>query len=1015
MSTPSISVHYNSNSTVTSTHQSILLKIGRKLRDYIDHLSSTQNERARDLSTRVLDCLSFYRQSKELASAEELFLTLLMENKGDVGRLFNRILSICQKGHGTAFLKCASTKKNKLNSYEIVEKITLYFEEILNKSSSTDLSDCPPYDEGGAEVLSFIATNPTLFNGIPAQDKPNCSPGLFVLPIPTRKDVLNSKLFLSDFKSLALRYLVSIPGQQRLCLEVYTKLFDYLENELGCQDLQPILKNAIAKLLILSTSKEGEKGSELCSFESFREIINECLGFSEKLGEDRLLSFCSICSENNERTIDHIHKALSLVNLQLPELNTDTSVQVNLDRLLAREISLTQFIQELSKGIPHKDFESNRDEDEIQKIISRFRRDSSVVFPLPEEALHRVEKQYQTIQSYCHEWRFLSMQELIRLAKVFQEKCKEGSLSQDQVLQLIAIGRLALRHEFNLYPYNTQILGLLGLLSSGKDCFAQIKTGQGKSMIVAILAFVMAIRGKVFHIISHSQNEAKVQQKAFFHFFARFDIHTSHICVQDRQPCHFVGNILYGTSTDYEFAIMDEMLNFTPLFPTRTLPSVNGKRFDCAIIDEGDNLTIDTALNHARLSYPAENTYDWVYVPIFQFVMENISFSQKKDLTDPIIIDKLKMYLQRYQNGTFCEAALQLPTDKLAVWLQSAFHAIYESKENKDYVVQAQKDEKNGSHRKIVIVDAKNTGRLMHGSRWSSGIHEFLEVKHGIEVHRESVMPLSLSHSVFYGMYDMLLGLTGTLGSFDEREELKDIYRIESFDVPTHQPIQRYDAPEPIILPTDEEVLQAIVQRVNLYQGKGRPFLVLCETIEDSLTISGALKTLGIPHETLNEIQEKDEEEIVKNAGEPGAITVATNTACRATDIKLVPVSQTNGGLHVAMTFDPESDRVRDQARGRAGRQGQPGSTEIILSAQRLGLTNLNSESIRTYLKYLEKRRESSARVRRFVHTCRADLERFFYSFVKEFYENLHNFMKAATSEGFIMWSAPYKIGPLAC
>src|ERR1700733_11355701 len=156
MSTPSISVHYHSSSTVTSTRQSILLKVGRKLRDYIDHLSSRQNERARDLSTRVLDCLSFYHQNEDLANAEELFLALLVENKGDVDRLFNRILSICQKGHGTAFLKCASTKKNKPNSSEIVKKITLHFEEILDKSSSAVLSDCPPYDEGGLQFLVFV-------------------------------------------------------------------------------------------------------------------------------------------------------------------------------------------------------------------------------------------------------------------------------------------------------------------------------------------------------------------------------------------------------------------------------------------------------------------------------------------------------------------------------------------------------------------------------------------------------------------------------------------------------------------------------------------------------------------------------------------------------------------------------------------------------------------------------------------------------------------------------------------
>jgi preprotein translocase subunit SecA len=987
----------NVNTILGSTRQSILLKVGRKLHDYIYHLSNSQNEKTRNLSNLILDCLSFFPQNELFATAEEIFLTLLVENHSNVDQLFNKIFLVCQKGLGKAFLTCASTKRSKPYPFETIEKITLQFHEVLEKSQSSALMHCLPYDEGGADFLAFLANHPTVLKGIPDQDQPYCSPNLLVSPVPTRQGLINSKQNYNDFKSSALRYLASLSGGQRLGMHVYLKLFDTLENDRRCQNLKPILKNAMAKLLILATRQEGEMLLAQCSFEPLREIINECICFSENLGEDMLLSFCSICNPQEELRIDNIQRALWLVNVQLQELDATPFIQESLTQLSVGKMSLTQFIKELSNNIPAKNLERIQDEVETQKIVSRFRQDPSVAFSLPESFLDRIEKQYRIILGYCGDWRFLSLQELIGLTSVLQEKSKEGPLTDEQVLQLVAIGRLAIRLQFDIYLYNTQILALLGLLSYRTGCFAQIKTGEGKSMIVAMLAFIMTIQGKTVHIISSSQNLAKRDQQEFSRFFATFGIQTSHICVEDQQPCHFVGDILYGTATDFEFAIMREMLNFAPLFPTRA----TGKRFACAIIDEVDNLTIDTALNHARIGYPAETTYDWVYVPIFQFVMANVSFSQKNVLTSPSTIDSLQKYLQGYQNGIFAEVALQLSPERLGIWLKSAFHALHELKEKQDYVIKNQKHDKEGSIREIVIVDAKNTGRLLHRCRWSFGIHEFLEVKHGVEVNRESVTPLSLSHTVFYPMYETLYGLTGTLGSFNERQELKDIYEIECFDVPTHHPLQRQDSP-PIILPTDEDVLKAIIQRITLYQGKGRPFLGLCETIEDSLAIDCAIKEISIPHVILNEIQEESEEKIIEQAGKPGAVTVATNTACRGTDIKLALNSLMNGGLHVALTFDPESDRVRDQARGRAGRQGQPGSSEIILSAKRLGLTNLSPESIQTYLKYLDKRRESSARVRRYVHTCRAELERYFYSFVKEFYEKLQNFMQAATNEKFI-------------
>ena len=545
---------------------------------------------------------------------------------------------------------------------------------------------------------------------------------------------------------------------------------------------------------------------------------------------------------------------------------------------------------------------------ELSQIIQRF---AEMPYALTPNMLSIIEQQYLRIQAFCSEYAHHSLETLSREARRWRE---EPSATQERRERFLALGLCAIFHHFQIVLHPTQVLTILGLLLSPQGCLAQVKTGEGKSMIVALLGLLFAVEGKGIHIISSSQNLSIRDQQKFVSFFKNFEITTSHICEHDPHVERFQATILYGTASDFEFAIMRELIYFRTLF-RESQRSGSIKRFDCVIVDEVDNLTIDTILHGARIAFPAEISYDWIYAPILSFVRNRRTMS----------VVELREYLCRYEEGQFATPSLGVSDERLTMWSRAAFHALYELQEGRHYVIIPSEGQK-----KVCIIDADNTGRLMADSRWGGGVHEFVETKHSIPVARESLTPLSLSHPVYYDMYQMIFGLSGTLGARSEREEIRDIYNIGSFDVPPYRQSRRIDA-LPTIVPSQGILLEKILSIVMNDRAQGRPLLLLCETIADSITVSTRLTEHQVPHEVLNGIQKTPEEVVLQKAGRPGAITIATNTAGRGTDILLDEKGIRNGGLHVVLTFFPASLRVEQQARGRAGRQGQPGSSDMFV------------------------------------------------------------------------------------
>lgn len=573
------------------------------------------------------------------------------------------------------------------------------------------------------------------------------------------------------------------------------------------------------------------------------------------------------------------------------------------------------------------------------------------------------------------------MSELVNLA---HEVARTNDSSTN--LKLIAILRLAIYIKFRKYLNSAQVLSVLSAFCYPK-ALAQIKTGQGKTFIATLLAFVLSMRNKTGQIISSDRELASRDQMALYDFFKIFGVHTSHICENNPKPMKFQGKILYGTGNDFKFAIMRERLCFTSLFPEKRVPGEK-RQFDYVIIDESDNLTIDTSENDARIGYPMENLNDWVYPPIFLFVKERISKDEEDKLSLAATLQDLKEYLSQYLGGKFAARTLQIPEKNLKKWLKSAHTALYLREEKNHYVIgKIKESEKKG----ILIVDADNTGRIMHGCRWSDGIHEFVEVKHGFQPETEILTPISLSNAVFYTHYQTIYGFSGTLGSRYDREEIKEIYGLESFDIPTYQPPRRIDLPT-IIVATREEYWAAVLNEIDEIRRAGRPILVLCQTIWVTEEIDARLRARGIICGLINEIQNTPEKEILACAGDPASVTIATNTAGRGTDVILNGESKENGGLHSLLTFHPETLRVEYQNRGRAGRQDDPGSSRIIICLEDLKITGIEQIPLNRIEFILNERRELASCAMKEYHLALARLNRFCNTFDDHFFSALEKF-----------------------
>jgi preprotein translocase subunit SecA len=440
-------------------------------------------------------------------------------------------------------------------------------------------------------------------------------------------------------------------------------------------------------------------------------------------------------------------------------------------------------------------------------------------------------------------------------------------------------------------------------------------------------------------IVSPNRYLAQRDTRKYASFFNEFNFTTSHICLDEPEERHFRAHVLYGTNYDFEFAFMRDQLRGKPQRTWVKGSHIVSRPYDIVIVDEVDNLFIDSALQSARIALPSLKTMAWMYSPILAFaeahketIKNGLKLLSNEDEIFSDMIKQLRIELKTLQNGRYQKEVEEFGDLQLKTWLMNAYQAQHVLKEHNDYVIKHKKSNTPGlkDSLQITIVDRNNTGRLKEKSRWEGGLHQFIEAKHGLDIQEESLTVASLCHPVYFGYYRKIFGLTGTLGSEIERREVELTYSIDSFDVPPHQKCLRQQL-DPLLAHSQEEQFPLIFKEIQEIQQNNRPILILCETIQKSNDLAKYLDLNKIFCQILNEVQAEQEDFIVARAGEPRMVTIATNTGGRGTDIILHPISRENGGLHVVFTFFAENERTEEQGFGRGGRQGQKGTCRFIL------------------------------------------------------------------------------------
>ena len=637
-------------------------------------------------------------------------------------------------------------------------------------------------------------------------------------------------------------------------------------------------------------------------------------------------------------------------------------------------------------------------QEDVDALRARFSTKSlAVKIPMPAEVLEPLIASYQQVMVFCKTYAKLSRAGLV---DVINDAAINAAKSQEAQQRLLAAIRLLVFQVRGLYPYDTQMLSLMVMINTPeayKGRLAQVRTGEGKSTLVAMLAIYYAVQDLNVDVITSSRQLAERDEHEQALLFKAAGVLSSTVTVSSPTSEHFRGKIIYSTSHDLEWAILLEMHS------EHKSRIVDGKKrsSDVVIVDEADNLLMDAMYTTSRITETPILDTRWVYYPIYQAVKNHIETGMK----DSLSVTFIRNVLKNYQEGRHSDHLALFTDQYLLKWIHSAERA-HASKEGEIYVVEPHKRQDGAN--KITIMDSKSTGRKSGNTRWGGGLHEMIEVKHNIEPDFEILSAASMAHPAFFNEYKKICAYTGTAGSAVEFDEIQEVYQMQVVYVPPHKPFIRTENPAQYHA-EDAPYRAAVMTQVTAMVTARRPVLLLCESYNDSLEWTKFFQTNHIKAQCLNDVQMLSEAFIISQAGIPGMVTVATHVAGRGTDIILEKESIEAGGLHVIFTFLPESPRVEDQGKGRAGRQGQPGSCELIFySGDPNVRTLVLTESIRKSLAipaensnmtmeeaqhlavaHLKERREeynnSMSRNRRYL----AQHEMILYSYVKKFYSSV--------------------------
>ena len=512
------------------------------------------------------------------------------------------------------------------------------------------------------------------------------------------------------------------------------------------------------------------------------------------------------------------------------------------------------------------------------------------------------------------EMQALADEELPQRLAVYREQVQNGEKDLDAVLpKVFALVREASTRVLGMRHYDVQLLGAMAL-HNGK--IAEMKTGEGKTLVATLAVILNSLEGKGVHVVTVNDYLAKrdAEWMGRLYNFLGLSVGVIVAGLSDEQRKEAYGaDITYGTNNEFGFDYLRDNMKFYA-------EQLVQRGHHYAIVDEVDSILIDEARTPLIISGASDESTD-----LYQKVDEVVrTLEKEKHYT---VDEKGKTASLTDEGVLYVEEQLGIENLYDTANITAQHHVLQSLKAHTvfrrdvDYIV---KDDQ------VVIVD-EFTGRLMAGRRFSDGLHQALEAKEHVTVAAENQTLASITFQNYFRMYDKLSGMTGTADT--EAVEFAQIYGLEVSTIPPNRPMVRKDMPD-LIYRTRREKMQAIIQAIKELHATGQPVLVGTISIETSELISQLLKREGVPHSVLNAKHHAQEAEIVAQAGQAGKVTIATNMAGRGTDIKLGEGVVELGGLHILGTERHESRRIDNQLRGRSGRQGDPGSSRFYLSLE---------------------------------------------------------------------------------
>lgn len=596
-----------------------------------------------------------------------------------------------------------------------------------------------------------------------------------------------------------------------------------------------------------------------------------------------------------------------------------------------------------------------------------------------QRTVRRLAKIVKAINALEPKFQALKDEDFKDLTVQFRERLSKGESLESLLPEAFAAAREASVRTLGLRPFDVQLMGGIVLNSNQ---IAEMKTGEGKTLTALLSCYLNALSGKGVHVVTINDYLARRDSDWSRPFYALFGmtvgVNIPGMSPEDKRAA-YACDITYGTNNEFGFDYLRDNMAYSADQRVQ-------RPLHYALVDEVDSVLIDEARTPLIISGAAENSSK-LYTAVDK-IIPGLIYQEKEDTEDytgegdytldlklrqayltergQIKIEKLLTGIGLLNEGDKLFSSEHIT---LLHHVMAALRANTLFKRDVDYVV-----DENGE---VVIID-EHTGRKMQGRRWSDGLHQAIEAKEGVDIHAENQTLASITFQNYFRMYKKLAGMTGTADT--EAYEFQQIYGLQTIVLPTNKPMIRKDLPDLIYL-TEDEKYNAIITDIKKTVGEGRPVLVGTISIENSERLSAMLDKLNIPHQVLNAKFHEKEAHIVAQAGRPGTVTIATNMAGRGTDIILggnlkadiealgpdatqEQIDAANvewkkrhdavveaGGLHIIGSERHESRRIDNQLRGRAGRQGDPGSSRFYLSMDDNLMKLFGSEKLKTFMK----------------------------------------------------------------